>query len=271
MQKITDNVYVETGFQGSNNTFVVTSEGIVMIDTPQMPADAIKWRDEIAKYGQVRYVINSEPHGDHFTGNYFYEGTVVGHEGTREAILESSVEQLKEMTRRMAPDSLPLLEGFTYRPPTITFSQRLTFYLGKHTFQLINLPGHSPYQVAVYIPEEKVVCTSDNVVYKTQPFLRQALPYDWLDSLKRYQEFDADYLVPGHGEVCDRSYLPEMASLVQAWIDAAKEAIDKGMSLEEAQKDTSLLERHSIKLTRGPMTEMMAGGNLSRLYELLKK
>jgi len=55
MQKVTDNVYAETEFAGCNPGFVVTSEGVVMIDTPQMPVDAIKWRDEIAKHGHVRY------------------------------------------------------------------------------------------------------------------------------------------------------------------------------------------------------------------------
>ena len=37
MQKITSNVYAETGFTGCNPGFVVTKEGVVLIDTPQMP------------------------------------------------------------------------------------------------------------------------------------------------------------------------------------------------------------------------------------------
>jgi hypothetical protein len=32
MQQLSANVFVETGFKGSNNTFVVTAEGVVMID-----------------------------------------------------------------------------------------------------------------------------------------------------------------------------------------------------------------------------------------------
>ena len=34
MQKISNNAYAETGFQGCNPGFVVTSEGVVMIDSP---------------------------------------------------------------------------------------------------------------------------------------------------------------------------------------------------------------------------------------------
>ena len=181
MEKITDNVYAETQFRGCNPGFVVTKEGVVMIDTPMIPTDAIEWRNEIDKHGSVRYLINTEPHGDHFTGNYFFDGTIVAHDGTREAIMAASVEQLKERLRQMAPDSVPLLDGFSYRPPSITLSQRLTLYVGDHSFQLIHLPGHTPYQVAVYIPEEKVIFTSDNVVYRIQGYLSQALPYEWLD------------------------------------------------------------------------------------------
>jgi cyclase len=271
MQKITDNVYAETEFQGCNCGFVVTTEGVVMIDTPQIPADAVKWRDEIAKHGQVRYLINTEPHGDHFSGNYFFEGTVVAHEGVREAIMDASLEQFKEQLQQMSPDSLPLLAGYSYRLPMITLSERLTLYLGSHTFRLINLPGHTAFQVAVHVPEEKVVFTSDNVVNNTQPFMFAALPYDWLESLKRLQGLDADMLVPGHGNVCKRDYLAQMSSNVQAWMDAATAAINRGMSLEDAQKDDSLLKQHSIEVGTDPMAERSRMMNIARLYEVLKK
>lgn len=271
MQKIADNVYAETGFRGCNPGFVVTKEGVVMIDTPQMPADAISWRDEIAKHGPVRYLINTEPHGDHFTGNFFFQGTVVAHEGTREAVLAASVAQLKERLKQAAPDSLSLVEGFSYRPPTITLSQRLTLYLGEHTFQLINLPGHTAYQVAVYIPEERVVFTSDNVFGKVQAWLHQALPYEWLDSLQRIQELEADVLVPGHGSLCDRSYIPEMSAFIQSWIDAVTAAINQGMTLEEAQDKVSLLDRYAMEAGSEPMGQQVQRMNVARLYEVLKK
>ena len=79
MEKISDNVYVETGFDGCNVGFVVTEGGVVMIDTPQIPSDAMDWREVIKKHGPVRYLINTEPHIDHFTGNTFFEGTIIGH------------------------------------------------------------------------------------------------------------------------------------------------------------------------------------------------
>jgi cyclase len=270
MQRITENVYVETGFGGSNNTFVVTSEGIVMIDTPQSPEDAVKWKDEIAKHGEVQYIINSEPHGDHFTGNYFFDGMVVAHDGVREAILASNPDQFRQQMKQMAPNTTPIPDDFYYKAPVITFSQKLTLHLGDHTFELTNLPGHTPYQTAIYIPEEKVVCTSDNVVNGVQPFLHQAVPYQWLESLKRYQEYDAEFLVPGHGEVCTPDYLPEMSKMVQAWIDAAKEAINKGMTAEQIQEDTSLLKKYGIKVGTEPFAKRVVGMSMANLIEKLK-
>ena len=163
------------------------------------------------------------------------------------------------------------MKGYRYRPPTITLSQRLTLYLGEHTFQLIHLPGHTPYQIAVYIPEERVVFTSDNVFHKVQAFLHQALPDEWLDSLKQLQELEADVLVPGHGSICDRSYLPEMSAFIQAWVDAVTAAVNQGMRLEEAQDKVSLLDRYPMQPGNEAMGEQVQRMNVARLYELLKK
>jgi len=269
MQKISNNVYVETGNRGCNTGFVVTREGVVMIDTPMVPAEAKKWRDEIAKFGPLRYVINGEPHNDHMSGNCYFGGTLVAHEGARKIISAAKVEEYTTMLKMMAPDSLPLKEEFHYRPPEITFSQRLNLYLGDHTFQLINLPGHTPYQAVVYVPEERVVFTSDNVVVG-MPFFQQAVPYAWLDSLKQLQQLEVDKVVGGHGNICDKSYLQEMSQIVQYWIDTVVSAIQKGMSLEETLQKVTLKDRYPTI----DQDERMKGirlMNLTHLYEVLKK
>lgn len=272
IRKVTSNVYAETGVRGCNHTFIITGEGVVLVDTPQMPADAIKWRDEITRHGEIRYIINTEPHGDHFSGNCFFGGTVVSHEGTRIAILSSVPEQFKERLKQTAPENLPLMENFKFRAPTITFSEKLTIHLGNHTFHLIHLPGHTPYQLAVFIPEERVVCTSDNVVYKTPAWLQQAVPYEWLDSLKRIGELEADVLIPGHGDVCKKTYVKEMGEVIQTWIDVVKAAIDRGMSLEEALEKVSVYDRYPPDAATAPVqAEQVRCMNVQRLYQLFKQ
>ncbi|MBN1191052.1 MAG: MBL fold metallo-hydrolase [Dehalococcoidales bacterium] len=269
MQKVTENVFVETANRGCNTGFVVTAEGIVMVDTPMVPSEAKKWRDEIAKHGQLRYLINGEPHPDHISGNCYFDCTGIGHEGTRSAILSAKTEELVNSLKMMAPDSLPLDSEFHYKPPEITFSERLTFYLGSHTFHLLHLPGHTPYQVIVYVPEEKVIFTSDNVVVGI-PFMHQSVPYEWLESLKTLQELDFDYIITGHGDVCPKSYISEMQDTIKFWINAVEQAIRKGISKEEAMDKTDLSAKYPMMSTdeRARGIKRM---NVSRLYDVLKK
>ncbi len=267
MQKITDNVYVENQLSMCNCSVVVTKDGVVVIDTPMIPANAKKVAAEIAKWGPVRYVINTEPHGDHISGDCYFVGKLVTHEGTRDAILNSKVKDFENMLKMMAPDSLPVPADFHYRAPDITLTERLTLYLGDHTFKLINLPGHTPFQVAVYVPEERIVFTSDNVVVGNMPFFGPSVPDRWLKSLKEYDKLDVDKVVPGHGPVTEKSYFKQMYKIVKGCLDVVKAAIDKGMSLEEAQEKVSFAEilpgvpEHVKGVTRM---------NVGRLYEYLK-
>lgn len=270
MQKISPNAYVETGFRGCNVSFVVTKAGVVMIDTPMVPTEAIKWREEIAHFGELRYVINNEPHVDHVSGNYFFGGALIAQDGTSEAISHAAVAPLIDMLKRQAPESLPLPADYHYRLPDITFSHRLTLHLGGHTFQIMHLPGHSPSQTAVYVPEEKVVFTSDNVVNPGPPYFTQALPYDWLNSLKQIQLLGADVVVPGHGTVTDKNYLPKMSSTVQNWINVVSGAMKQGLSVEEAQNKLSL-EVLFPGLPVNDRLTMLKRMNIAHLYEVLKK
>ena len=72
MEKLTENVYVEVSYPGCNTSFVVTEEGVVVIDTPMVPGDARQWIAEAEKHGPIIYVINNEPHPDHIAGDYLF-------------------------------------------------------------------------------------------------------------------------------------------------------------------------------------------------------
>jgi cyclase len=270
MQKISRNVYVETGYRGSNVGFVVTGDGVVMIDSPQHPADAVKWREAVSPHGPVKYLINTEPHPDHTTGNYFFEGTVVAHEGIRQAMLKSSSQSVKDMVARVSPADSHLVENYRIKLPAITFSERLDLHLAAHTFHLITMPGHTRFQTAVHIPEERVVFTSDNIFGKVQAWMHEALPFEWLASLKKLAELDADVLVPGHGSLCTREYLPEMAAFIQDWIDAVNDAIKKGWSVEEAQDRINFIDRYPMEPGSEAMGQLIQKINVARLYQVLK-
>jgi cyclase len=268
MQKISRNVYVGTDI--CNHSFVVTKEGLVMIDTPVMPPAAAAWQRKSSPFGSVRYLVNTEGHMDHFGGNYFFEGEIVAHQGTREGIENASVEGLTQMIGARGPENLPLPDLFYLRLPTITFTQELTLYLGDHTFRLINLPGHTASETIVYVPEERVVFASDNVVNKAMPFFHQALPYEWLESLDRIEELDVDTVVPGHGVIGDKGCIQEMGANVRVWIDAVRGAIDKGMTLEQAQDSISLIDRYPDVMRDPGVLSFFQRMSIARLYEVLK-
>jgi glyoxylase-like metal-dependent hydrolase (beta-lactamase superfamily II) len=269
MQQITANVYIETKYRGANTGFVTTAEGLVMIDTPYRPSDALRWRDELARNGDVRYLINTEPHIDHFTGNYFFPGTVVSHEETREAIKRFPLEKVMERVRGIDPDAVPLMAEYQVRIPTITFSHGLSLYLGDQTFELFHLPGHTMGVIAVHIPQERVVFTGDNVFHRVQPFLHECDPFLWLQSLKTIEEIDVDIIVPGHGEICDKSYIPELSSFIQEWVDTVRRAIAQGLSKEEAMEKISFLDRYPMGIGQDAMGPDVQRWNVERLYNLL--
>jgi cyclase len=268
MQQVTKNIYVETGFRGCNTSFVVTSEGVVVIDTPMVPIEAKKWQKEASSHGPIRYVINTEPHTDHATGNCWFGATVIAHEGTRQELTGAKIEELQGSLKMMAPDTLPLDPAFRYHLPDITFSQNLTFYLGQHTFQLINLPGHTASETAVFVPEEKVVFTGDNLNLKIPIFVK-SLPYAWLESLNRLGQLQADTFVPGHGDVSYKKCLASMSEAVQYFITAVKAAVDKGWSLEETTKQVTLIERYPM--AKEPWMGGMIRMSIVDLYKSLKK
>jgi cyclase len=46
MEQVTPNVFTTTKLRGCNPSFVVTSDGVVVIDTPQLPTKAVAMREE---------------------------------------------------------------------------------------------------------------------------------------------------------------------------------------------------------------------------------
>ncbi len=269
MQKITDNVFVGTNI--CNHSFVKTKDGIVMIDTPAVPAAALAWRKEIAAQGRVRYLINTEPHLDHFGGDYFFDApAIVAQSGARAAMAGTPVEFYTGMIGSMTGEEVALPEGFAFPLPTITFGDSLTLCVGDHAFQLFHLPGHTPFQAVVYVPEERVVFTGDNVVNKAMPFFHQAVPFEWLKTLDRLMELDVETVIPGHGVIGDKSCIPRMKEEVQVWIETVKAAIGRGMTSEEAQANLSFLDRYPDPNADDAKRTFFQRNSIAHLYEVLK-
>ena len=270
MQQITSNVYAETQVRGCNHGFVTTSEGVVMIDSPQKPTDALKWKAEIAKHGEVRYIINTEPHGDHWTGNAFFDAPVVAHEGVRTRILETDLGEHLARVGGMGPDEAKLLEGYTPNAPIITFQNGMTMHVGDHTFELIHMPGHTLYQAAILIKEEGVVFTSDNIFHKVQTYIQEANPNQWLNALTSLRNLDEEIFIPGHGALCGKSYLDEQGTYITEWIDYVRKAVDRGMKKDEAIENlTDMTDRYPMDWGQDGTSPRVMKMNVANLYDFI--
>jgi cyclase len=267
--QLTANVYVETGFHGANVGYVTTGDGVVMIETPFRPTDAIAWRSEIESKGPLRYLIYTEPHNDHYTGGFFFAAPAIAHDIAREVMLAADINEIRETIAAIDPEGLALMDNYRVNVPVITFSERLTLYLGRHSFQLIHMPGHTAGQIAVFVPGEKVVFTGDNVTYRLQGFLHEADPFAWLDSLQRLGELEVDFIVPGHGDVCDKSYLKEQSGYIQGCVDAVRKAIDRGWSRDEAVARVSFSSPYPHDPDAAQVEKHLTEVGIANLYDRL--
>lgn len=234
MIRLTNNIYVETEIVACNLGLITTKNGIVLIDTPIKPSDALKWKDEAGKRGIVRYLINTENHRDHAQSNYFLPGILVSSQSARENLSKTPVEEALNHVKLRDPESWPLMNGFKFRLADITFTDEMDLYLGELTLMLFSLKGHIDGGIGVLIPEEKVVFAGDIVFYHLKSWLQEAIPEVWIESLKKLSELDVEFVVGGHGTVCKKDYLKEQMGIIQGWKDIIEVAIKKGWSEEEA-------------------------------------
>jgi len=270
LKQITSNVFVETEIRGCNHGFVTTSDGIVMIDSPHKPSDAMKLKAEIAKHGKLRYIINTEPHGDHWTGNAFFDVPVIAHDGVRRRILETDMPEHVARVATFGPEEQKLLEGYRPNAPIITFKNGMTLHVGNHTFQMIHMPGHTAYQAAICIKEEGVTFTSDNIFHKCHTWLQEANPDLWLLALESLRKLPEETFVPGHGPLCGKDYLNEQSAFIVEWKAYVKNAIDRGMTKDEAiERLTDMTDRYPMDIGQDGMAPGVMKRNVANLYDYL--
>jgi cyclase len=278
MEQVTKNVYAETNYVGDNPAYVVTSGGIVLIDTPQLPSRAVAVKDEILQKGPIKYIINTEHHPDHVFGNYFFKGhgIVVGHKRILEryCVPPGMDPWEKNRNETLAHDS----EGMKIFPgkdeywnnankPTLLFEQHLTITVGEHEFDCYYTGGHSLAQICIYCPQEKVLFTGDTIFSRVHIFFAEADPYDLLKALDFIEQFDADYIVPGHGAVCGKEAISENKSFVLEWLSAVQAGIAKGWSKEECMNNISFADKYPIDHGLDDVKDQLQAWNASKLYD----
>jgi len=281
MQSVTPRVFTDTNRRGCNPSFVVTDDGVVIIDTPQLPTVAVAMRKEAESHGPIRYLINTEHHVDHIFGNYYFKGAglVVNHKGVYDNFMTVYPEldpfaYAAEAIPTDDPDGQILFPDRDeyYTDPnkgSIVFTGDLTLRVGGHTFHLIHTPGHTPGQLAVYVPEERTVFTGDTIFSDCQTWLMTSDLEQWLDALEVLRSLDVDHVVPGHGPVTTPTYLNTQRSVLIEWKNAVAAAVAAGWSRDETIERVNFADRAPVDIGQGHMMPYIQTLNAGSLYDKL--
>jgi glyoxylase-like metal-dependent hydrolase (beta-lactamase superfamily II) len=268
MKQLTEHVFVQTEQRGSNHGVVVTSDGLVLIDGPQKPSDTLRLRAQIQSWGPLRYILNTEPHGDHWTSNAYFDAPAIAHDGVRARILATDMAKHTAWVGTCGPEESELLRGYQPNTPVITFQSELRLHVGNHTFRMVHMPGHTLYQAAVIIEEEGVVFTSDNIFCGVHTWLQEAYPEPWLQALDSLAALPQNILVPGHGPVCDKSYLTTQRGFIEEWVDYVRRGAGRGMTKREAiEQLTDLTDRYPMDVGQDGMAPRVMRLNVANLYD----
>jgi cyclase len=270
MEKIKDNIYVETGFLGCNPSFVVTSNGIIIIDTPQRPSEAFKWRKEIQTFGEIAYIINTDHHADHAVGNYYFDADIIMHETTAKRL---DAERFRDWLRLIEPQAESVVDHYFVKKPKFTFSERMNLYIGEDVFELMHVKSHTEDETLIYMPKKKVLFAGDTVCTNALPSLRESYPLEWLECLQKIEELDFEVLVPGHGKIGDKNSVRWFRKELSTLINSVRERIDRGVSRDEIIRE---LRYEDVVHSKYPASfsahfDQNMNKNIGRLYDFLKE
>ena len=187
----------------SNAAFVVTRNGVVVIDALGSPALAARLLATINSVTQlpVTHVIVTHYHADHIYGLQTFKDAgakIIAHRAAK-IYLNSDTARLRLEASRQ--DLAPWIDAQTHLVEADEWIDRETrLTLGGTEFQLKPVgPSHTPEDLAVYLPQERVLFAGDLVFRSRIPYVGQADSKQWIFALDKLLAFDTAVIVPGHG------------------------------------------------------------------------
>jgi cyclase len=249
----------------------------------------VAMRREAETHGPIRYLVNTEHHVDHIFGNYFFKGagTVVNHQALYDRFMvvtpdldpyayayESIPGDNPKGTDLDAPEAVDLWPDRDeyYADPNrgrIIFTGDLTLRVGDTTFHLLHTPGHTPGQLAVHVPEERVVFTGDTIFKDVQTWLMTSNVDQWIEALDRIKALDVDHLVPGHGQVTTIDYVDRQRAVLMEWKASVADAVARGWTREETMERVHMRDRYPVDIGQGYMMDHIQTLNAASLYDKL--
>ena len=203
--KLSEHAYAYTAEGDPNTGIVIGDDAVMVIDTqatPAMAQDVIRRIREVTDK-PIKYVVLSHYHAVRVLGAAAYRPEhIIASQDTRDLIVErGEQDKASEIGRfpRLFQNVESVPPGMTW--PTMTFTGKMTLWLGKLEVQLIQLGrGHTKGDTVVWLPQDKVLFSGDLVEFDATPYAGDAYFQDWpTDAGQHRRAASREKLVPGRG------------------------------------------------------------------------
>ena len=213
--RVTDRVYYVQGRPGaasaenegfnSNAGFVITDEGVVVVDALGTPVLGEALLDAIRRVTPkpIKKIVVTHYHADHFYGLAALKADgaeVWAQERAREYLDGGEAQRRLEQRSR---DLFPWVPAdMAIVRPDHWIGEHAAFTLGHERFEIEHMgPAHSPEDVIIVVPEEGVVFVGDVLFAGRIPFVGQADSRRWLERIDALMKLEPRVMITGHGEV----------------------------------------------------------------------
>jgi len=224
-----------------NAGFITGDDATLIVDTGANAAAAasIHGYASIARPANRMLVVNTERHFDHIGGNeYFRERAVdvYGHISVHRTNEEFRAEisdfngEISNPARRSRHESEIFYHGTRLANPNCPIAEDSRMDLGACEVDILLTPGHTPGNLSVYVPAERVLFCGDCLVNGYLPNLDAGSVADWmiwLKSLDRVEALTPRMVVPGHGPEATGD---EVQRLIESVREVLHQSIEAGRS-----------------------------------------
>ncbi len=277
-QKIRDGIYVygvddAAGRDPSSNCgIIITREGVVLIDSGPNPPDSLAILKAVKQLTPlpIRFLINTETHNDHTTGNFVFSppAVVIGSAGAAAGMKNYYDPKRNEKLIAESSEMREAFRGFRVVTPQVEFHERMTLNLGGRVLELIELKKiHSDADTAIWLPQERVLFSAALAAVKRFGFLRPFVTLENIKSdIKKLKALQPEIVVPAHGRPTPVELLDETDKFYDVLLERVGKQMAQGKSLEEIKKNPDLPEYKSW--TGG---KPRLDTNIEAAYRALKK
>ena len=189
----------------SNAGFVVTPQGVVVIDALGSPELARRLLAQIRKVTRapIHTVIVTHYHADHIYGLQVFQdqgARIVAHVAAREYLTSETARLRLQASRQelwpWVDEQTRLVEADQWLQGPL----RLT--VGGVDFEIMPVgPSHTAEDLVVYLPQKKTLFAGDLVFRNRIPYVGQADSRHWIEALQNLLSYDARLVIPGHGPI----------------------------------------------------------------------